>query len=152
MVFFKITPFHESCRTLYRLSKMILANVISLLLWRYCTISFLSKSLCLQITAAVSKITKSVSSDLTFIFIKSFVKVRLVVKINSIASFIKTRFYWERDCIKCANMQKCSVLIRANNWQLSLLHQLRRFQNRNSWYNFQTLFGMGIAANSFILT
>ena len=94
---------------------MILANVISLLLWRYCTISFLSKSLWLQITAEVSKITKSVWSDLTFIFIelsetsKSFVKIRLVVEINSIASFIKNTFLLRTGLIKCANMQKRSV-------------------------------------------
>ena len=32
------------------------------------------------------------------------------------------------------------MLISVTNWQLSFLYQLRRFQNRNFWYTFQTLF------------
>ena len=57
------------------------------------------KSICLQITAEVSKITKSVQSDLPSIYIElsettnSFVKIRLRLKIDSIASFIKIHFY-----------------------------------------------------------
>ena len=37
-------------------------------------------------------------------------------------------------------MRKRSMLIRADNWQLSLLCQLRRFQKRGFPYTFQTLF------------
>ena len=37
-------------------------------------------------------------------------------------------------------MRKRALLIRATDWPLSFLYQLRRFQNRNLWYNFQTLF------------
>ena len=54
------------------------------------------KSLCLQITAEVSKITKSVQCDLIIELSEtpnSFVKVRLVLEIRNIVSFIKTRFY-----------------------------------------------------------
>ena len=54
------------------------------------------KSLCLQITAEVSKITKSVQCDLTIELSEtpnSFVKIRLVVEIRKIVSFINTRFY-----------------------------------------------------------
>ena len=74
--------------------------------WRYCTISLSSKSLCFQITAEVSKITKSVSCNLVFIFIElsgaanSFLKIRLALKIKNVASIIKRRFYWKRGCIK----------------------------------------------------
>ena len=52
----------------------------------------------MQITAEVSKITKSVPSDLIFIFIglsetpNSFVKIRLVLVIKNVVSFIKTCF------------------------------------------------------------
>ena len=37
-------------------------------------------------------------------------------------------------------MRKRSMLIRADNWQLSFLYQLRRFQKRGFPYTFQTLF------------
>ena len=56
--------------------------------------------------AEVSKTPKSVKSNLTFIFIElskranSFVKIRLVFEIKNVASFIKTRCYWKRGCVK----------------------------------------------------
>ena len=37
-------------------------------------------------------------------------------------------------------MRKRSMLITADNWQLSFLYQLRRFQKRGFPYTFQTLF------------
>ena len=37
-------------------------------------------------------------------------------------------------------MRKRSILIRAINWQLLFLYQLRHFQNRNLWYTFHMLF------------
>ena len=40
------------------------------------------------------------------------------------------------------NMRNCFILIRATNWQSSFLYQLRRFENRNLWYTFQTLFAL----------
>ena len=79
-------------------------NIYSI--WRYCTISFPCKSLCLEITAEVSKVAKSLRYDLTFIFIglsetsDSFVKIHQVLEIKSVASFIKTCFYWKRGCMK----------------------------------------------------
>lgn len=72
--------------------------------WRYYTIAFPSKSLYLQKTAEINKSTKSVESDLTFIFIglsqtvHNFVKIHLVLKIKK--SFIKTCFSWKRGCMK----------------------------------------------------
>ena len=50
------------------------------------------------------------------------------------------------------NMRKCFVLIRATNWKLSCLYQLRRFQNRNLWYTVQTLFArkQGFAKSYFL--
>ena len=54
------------------------------------------KSLCLQITAEASKITKTVQCDLTIELSEtpnSFVKIRLVLEVRKIVSFIKTRFY-----------------------------------------------------------
>ena len=63
------------------------------------SISFPCKSLCLQITAVVSKITKNIQCDLTFISIElsetpdSFVKMPLVLEIKKIPSFMKTHFY-----------------------------------------------------------
>ena len=60
----------------------------------------------MQITAEASKVTKSVLEDLTFIFIKlsgtanSFVKIRLMLEVKNIASFIKARLYSKRGCIK----------------------------------------------------
>ena len=67
--------------------------------FRYCTILLPCKSLFLQITADISKITESVRYDLIFNFIElleapnSFVKMRLVLEIKNVFSFIKTRFY-----------------------------------------------------------
>ena len=71
-----------------------------------------SKSLCLQITAEVSKIMKSVSCNLAFIFIElsgtanSFLKICLVLEIKNNASFIKRRFYLKRGCIKMCKYAK----------------------------------------------
>ena len=70
------------------------------------TISFPLNSFCLQIPAEVSKIGKSLRCDLNFVFIKlpeaakSFVKIRLVLEMKNVTSFIKTRFYCRRGCIK----------------------------------------------------
>ena len=61
---------HEPCKTLQGLSKMVLANVIAF--WRYCTILFPCKSLCLQITTEMSKIKKSVRVDMR----KGFMLIR----------------------------------------------------------------------------
>ena len=79
---------------------MVLANVIAFaVITRYCEISFLCKSLCLQMTAEVNKITVSVQCNLIFIFVElseianSFVEIRLVLEIQNFASFIKTRLY-----------------------------------------------------------
>ena len=49
-------------------------------------------------------------------------------------------------------MRKRFMLIRTTNWQLSFLYQLRRFQNRNLWYTFQTLFEekLGVAHPYFL--
>ena len=79
---------------------MVLANVIAFaVITRYCEISFPCKSLCLQMTAEVNKITVSVQCNLIFIFVElseianSFVEIRLVLEIQNFASFIKTRLY-----------------------------------------------------------
>ena len=37
-------------------------------------------------------------------------------------------------------MLKRLIQLRATNWQLPLSYQIHRFQNRNLWYTFQTLF------------
>ena len=88
---------------------MVLANVITIAVLKYCIISFQCKSLCLRITDDVSKIAKIVQCELIFNFIEisetlnNFVKMYLVLEIRNVASFIKTRFYWKRDCIKMRN-------------------------------------------------
>ena len=49
---------------------------------------------------------KSVPYDLNFVFIDlletphSNIKLRLVLEIKNVASFIKTRLFWKWDCIK----------------------------------------------------
>ena len=102
----KIVTFCKLCRIFWGLSKMVLANIVAFAVLRYCTISFPWKNLCFQITAEVSKITKSVPCSLFFIFIersetaKSFVKIRLLFEIKNVAIFIKTHFYWKRGCTK----------------------------------------------------
>ena len=59
----------------------------------YCTILLPYKSICLQITAEVSKITKSDQCNLNFNFNRisetatSFVKIRLVLEMKNVASF-----------------------------------------------------------------
>ena len=62
-------------------------------------ISLSCKSLCLHITADVSKISKSVQGDIAYIlnvlpeiFIV-FARICLVPEIKNVVSFIKTRFY-----------------------------------------------------------
>ena len=62
-------------------------------------ISLSCKSLCLHITADVSKISKSVQGDIAYIlnvlpeiFI-AFARICLVPEIKHVISFIKTRFY-----------------------------------------------------------
>ena len=42
-------------------------------------------------------------------------------------------------------MRKRFMLIRTTNWQLSFLYEYRRFQNRNLWHTFQTLFARKLA-------
>ena len=59
--------------------------------WRYRTISFPWKSLCLQITPEVSKIMESVLCDLT-LTPNSFVKMRLVLEIKGVATIIHKIF------------------------------------------------------------
>ena len=106
-----IVPFHEpyfmqDLEVYAGFLKSSWTALYHLQFWRYCTISFPCKRLCLQGTAEVSKITKSVRFNLHFIFIEisetanSFVKIRLVLEIKSVFSFIKTRFPWKWGCIK----------------------------------------------------
>ena len=101
----------------------------------------------MQIIAEVSKITKSIPYSLFFIFIersetaKSFVKILLLFEIKNVAIFIKTHFFEKEAAQKCLNMRKRFILTRATNCQLLLLYQIFRFQNRNLWQTFQTLFG-----------
>ena len=60
----------------------------------------------MQITAEISKIRKNVQCDLTFIFIELS-----VLEIKNVASFIKTRFYLKRGCMK---MRKHAETFHAN--------------------------------------
>ena len=76
----------------------------------------------------------------TFRNTNSFVKIRLVLEIRNVASFIKARFYLKRGCIK---MRKHAETFHANkgcHLAIAFLYQFRRFQNRNLGCNFQTLF------------
>ena len=74
--------------------------------YRNCKISISCKSLYLQVTAEVSKITKSRQCNLNFIFIElseaasSFAQILLVLEIKKVATFIKTRFHCKQDSIK----------------------------------------------------
>ena len=61
-------------------------------------------------------------------------KIRLVHEIENAASFIKTGFYWKRDCIK---MHKHAETFHANKGcKLEIVFFV---QNRNLGCNFQTL-------------
>ena len=77
---------------------------------------------------------------LIFIFIEpsetmnSFLKIRLVLEIKNVFSFIKTRFYLKRGCIK---MHKHSG---AANWQSSFLYHFAACKKKNLGCNFLTLF------------
>ena len=42
-------------------------------------------------------------------------------------------------------MRQRLILIRATNWYLSFLYQIRCFQTRNLWYTFETLFAQNEA-------
>ena len=67
----------------------------------------------------------------TFRNTNSFVKIRLVLEIKNVASFIKARFYLKRGCIK---MRKHAETFHANkgcHLATVFLYQFRRFQNRN---------------------
>ena len=68
---------------------------------------------------------KSEPCDVTFIVIElsetpnSFMKTSLLLEIKKVASFIKTRFYWKRSCIK---MHKHSETFDVNKgYKLSLV-------------------------------
>ena len=111
-------------------------TLLHLQFWRYWTISFPCKSICWKIITEVSKIMKSVQCDIIFIFIEisetpnSFVKIRLVLEIKNCCWFHKKKL-----SLKTRLHKKCSMLIRAANWELSFLYQLRGFRN-----TFQALF------------
>ena len=81
-----------------------------------CTLSFSSKSFCLQITADVSKISKSVQADFT-----------LILNVLSETCFCKTLFsswnkkkrfyfhknvfYWKRGCATMRNYVETSIMV-----------------------------------------
>lgn len=75
---------------------MVQANVITSVVLK---ILFPCESLSLQITAKVSKITKSVQRDPKFIFNElsetayGFVKTSVVLEIKKTTSFMKSHFY-----------------------------------------------------------
>ena len=77
---------------------------------------------------------------LIFIFIEpsktmnSFLKLRLVLEIKNVFSFLKTRFYLKRGCIK---MHKHAW---AENWQSSFLFHFAVCKKKNLGCNFLTLF------------
>ena len=75
----------------------------------------------MQITAEVNEISKNVKCNLTFLFVElsetadNFVKIRLVLEIKDIASFIKYVFIENEAASKYVYMWKCFILIRAAN-------------------------------------
>ena len=58
----------------------------------------------------MSKITKSIQCELSE-KANSFLKTRLILEKKKLASFIKTRFYWQQDCIK---MRKYEEMFQVN--------------------------------------
>ena len=110
--------------------------------WRYCTISFPYRSL-LQIITEVSKTMKVSNVTLNFIFIElpethnSFVKIPLVLEIRNVVNLIKPRLL--RGYMKMRKYTETFHAAQGYRFQLSFLHQLNCFQNRNLWYFFQTL-------------
>ena len=140
---------------------MILVNVTAFVVWRYWTISFPSKSLYLQITAEVNKITKSVRCDLNFIFIdfletsNSFVKINIVLEIKNVNCFIKAQFYWKLGSIKlhihadtfnASNCYKLAIVV------FESTSPLLKQKFRNLLYTFPTLFAWKIGlVQSYIL-
>ena len=86
--------------------------------WRSYWILLPYRSICLQITPEVRKITKIVQCNITFIFIElsetseNFLKICLIFEIKNVTSFIKTHFYWMQGCTK---MHKHAEMFHTNN-------------------------------------
>ena len=78
------------------------------------------KSICLEITANVKKITKTVSVSVNFIFTKrsekvsSLVYIFLVVKINNVADLRKHFFFLEIGCLCKRNCVDIYLVINVN--------------------------------------
>ena len=64
----------------------------------------------------------------------SFLKIRLVLRIKNVFSFIKARFYLKRGCMK---MHKH---LGTANWQSSFLYHFAVCRKKNLGCNFLTLF------------
>ena len=81
---------------------------------------FSRKSIYLEITANVKKITKTVSVSLNFIFTKSSEKVSslvyisLAVKINNVADLRKPFFFLEIGCLCKRNCVHIYLVINVN--------------------------------------
>ena len=101
----KIAPFHKPCSYSYGLSNMLLVNAIAFAVLKILP-NLVSIQKSLFANNCWSKVRKSAQHDLTFILIElseklnSFVKMRLVMEIKNVASFIKTSFYLKRGCTK----------------------------------------------------
>ena len=80
--------------------------------FRYCTISFSCKSLCLKVTANVSIILESVLYDIALILnllsegVHVFREIWLVLEIKNVNSLIKTHFIKSKGCVTTSNYEE----------------------------------------------
>ena len=125
---------HVTHRTLYELSEMFLMKSVPFVVFE-----ILRSLVSMQITAEISKISKTVQRDPTFIFDElsedgiGFVSNSVLSAVKNVISFMWNEFSRKWGCVTMRDYAETFCSVRSTKWRLKFWHRYRNVRISFFW-------------------